>query len=120
MAPARWYIRCCSRTGSTTAPRCPATIITRPSKPPRRARRWSRHRTLPVSARYAALVADLLAQADIRIDGPRPWHIAERDPRISKRALAGGAIGLGASFMDVRCDSPALHPPITRLVDADL
>jgi len=34
-----------------------------------------------VSARYAALVADLLAQADIRIDGPRPWDIAVRDPR---------------------------------------
>ena len=73
-----------------------------------------------MSARYAALVADLLAQADIRIDGPRPWDIAVRDPRFYKRALAGGAIGLGESFMDGWWDSPALDQAITRMLDADL
>ena len=69
---------------------------------------------------YAAIVADLLAQADIRIDGPRPWDIAVRDPRFYKRALAGGAIGLGESFMDGWWDCAALDEAIARMLGADL
>jgi len=75
---------------------------------------------LAVSARYAALVADLLAHADIRIDGPRPWDVTVRDPRFYKRALAGGAIGLGESFMDGWWDTPALDQAIARMLGADL
>ena len=73
-----------------------------------------------MSARYAALVADLLAHADIRIDGPRPWDVTVRDPRFYKRALAGGAIGLGESFMDGWWDTPALDQAIARMLGADL
>jgi cyclopropane-fatty-acyl-phospholipid synthase len=75
---------------------------------------------LAVSDRYAALVADLLAHADIRIDGPRPWDLTVHDPRFYKRALAGGAIGLGESFMDGWWDTPALDQAIARMLDADL
>jgi cyclopropane-fatty-acyl-phospholipid synthase len=73
-----------------------------------------------VSDRYAALAADLLAHADIRIGGPRPWDIAVRDPRFYRRALAGGAIGLGESFMDGWWDVPALDQAIARMLRADL
>jgi cyclopropane-fatty-acyl-phospholipid synthase len=69
---------------------------------------------------YAALVADLLAHADIKIGGARPWDIAVRDPRFYKRALAGGAIGLGESFMDGWWDVPALDQAIARMLGADL
>ena len=70
--------------------------------------------------RYAAIVADLLAHADIRIDGSRPWDITVRDPRFYKRALAGGAIGLGESFMDGWWDCAALDQAIARMLGADL
>jgi cyclopropane-fatty-acyl-phospholipid synthase len=73
-----------------------------------------------VSDRYAALVADLLKQADITIGGPRPWDIAVRDARFYKRAIAGGAIGLGESFMDGFWDCPALDQAIARMLRADL
>ena len=43
-----------------------------------------------------------------------------RDPRFYKRALAGGAIGTGESFVDGWWDSPALDQAITRMLDADL
>jgi cyclopropane-fatty-acyl-phospholipid synthase len=69
---------------------------------------------------YAALVADLLAHADIKIGGSRPWDIAVRDPRFYKRALAGGAIGLGESFMDGWWDVPALDQAIARMLGTDL
>jgi cyclopropane-fatty-acyl-phospholipid synthase len=73
-----------------------------------------------VSDRYAALFADLVAHADIRIGGSRPWDITVRDPRFYKRALAGGAIGLGESFMDGWWDTPALDQTIARMLGADL
>ena len=46
------------------------------------------------------IVRDLLARADIRIDGDRPWDIQIHDPRFNKRLLAGGALALGESYMD--------------------
>ncbi len=73
-----------------------------------------------MSDRYAKLVADLLAAADIKIGGTRPWDIAVRDPRFYKRAIAGGAIGLGESFMDGFWDCAALDQAIARMLHADL
>ena len=73
-----------------------------------------------MSDRYAKLAADLLAAADIAIGGARPWDIAVRDPRFYKRAIAGGAIGLGESFMDGWWDTPALDQTIARMLRADL
>lgn len=77
-------------------------------------------KALAVSDRYAALVNDLLAHADIRIDGSRPWDITVRDPRFYRRALAGGAIGLGESFMDGWWDCRALDQAIARMLGANL
>jgi cyclopropane-fatty-acyl-phospholipid synthase len=73
-----------------------------------------------VSDRYASLVAALLAEADIKIGGTRPWDIAVRDERFYKRAIAGGAIGLGESFMDGWWDCPALDQAIARMMAANL
>ena len=70
--------------------------------------------------RYATLVTDLLAKADIAIGGTRPWDIAVRDARFYKRAIAGGSIGLGESFMDGWWDCPALDQAIARMLDANL
>ncbi|MFA5841709.1 MAG: cyclopropane fatty acyl phospholipid synthase [Candidatus Paceibacterota bacterium] len=42
----------------------------------------------------------ILAQADVKIDGDRPWDIVVNDERFYKRALLGGSLGLGESYMD--------------------
>jgi cyclopropane-fatty-acyl-phospholipid synthase len=73
-----------------------------------------------VSERYAALAADLLASADIRTDGSRPWDIVVNDRRFYKRALAGGSIGLGESYMDGWWDCARLDQLVARVLSADL
>jgi hypothetical protein len=73
-----------------------------------------------VSDRYARLIAALLAEADIEIGGSRPWEHHGRDPRFYERAIAGGSIGIGESFMDGLWDCPALDQAIARMLRADL
>jgi cyclopropane-fatty-acyl-phospholipid synthase len=73
-----------------------------------------------MSNRYSSLVSDLLAHADIRVGGSRPWDITVNDSRFYKRAIAGGAIGFGESFMDGWWDAPKLDQTIERILSADL
>jgi cyclopropane-fatty-acyl-phospholipid synthase len=73
-----------------------------------------------VAHRYAAIVANLLGHADIKIGGSRPWDIMVRDPRFYRRAIAGGAIGLGESFMEGWWDCAALDQAVERMLDAKL
>ena len=42
----------------------------------------------------------LLAAADIRIDGDRPWDIQVRNEKIFSRVLADGMLGVGEGYMD--------------------
>jgi cyclopropane-fatty-acyl-phospholipid synthase len=70
--------------------------------------------------RYAALAAELLAHADVAINGARPWDIRVYDSRFFRRAVCGGSIGLGESFMDGWWDSDALDQTIARILRADL
>jgi cyclopropane-fatty-acyl-phospholipid synthase len=42
----------------------------------------------------------ILAQADIHINGERPWDIQVHDPAFQQRVLAGGSLALGESYMD--------------------
>jgi cyclopropane-fatty-acyl-phospholipid synthase len=42
-------------------------------------------------------MTNLLASADIRIDGDRPWDIHVHDRRFFSRVLASGTLGLGES-----------------------
>ena len=45
-------------------------------------------------------IEELLAPADVRIDGARPWDVRVRDERFYARVLAEGSLGLGESYMD--------------------
>ena len=45
-------------------------------------------------------IEELLAPADVRIDGTRPWDVRVRDERFFARVLAEGSLGLGESYMD--------------------
>ncbi len=46
-----------------------------------------------------AFLRDLLAKADIAVDGGRPWDLHVREPQAYERILRDGSIGFGESFM---------------------
>src|SRR5438105_1340721 len=49
--------------------------------------------------RSRGLVQELLAQADIQIDGGRPWDIQVRDPGLFGRIIRDGSLGVGEGYM---------------------
>ncbi|NMG33344.1 cyclopropane fatty acyl phospholipid synthase [Azoarcus sp. TTM-91] len=65
-------------------------------------------------------IAKLLAEADVRIGGGRPWDMVIHDPRTADRILAQGSIGLGESYMDGWWDSPRLDEFFSRILYARL
>ncbi|MBI2427056.1 MAG: cyclopropane fatty acyl phospholipid synthase [Candidatus Kerfeldbacteria bacterium] len=65
-------------------------------------------------------VQHLLALADIRIGGDRPWDIAVHDERFYERVLAHGSLGLGESYMDGWWDSAHLDEFFTHVLRARL
>ncbi len=62
------------------------------------------------------LLAALAAQADVRLDGARPWDIRVHDSAFYERVLTAGSLGLGESYMDQQWDAPALDETFTRLL----
>ncbi len=66
------------------------------------------------------LAAALLAEADIRIDGGRPWDLQVRHPDVLNRILARGSLGLGESYMDGWWDCEQVDEFIARVLRAQL
>lgn len=62
----------------------------------------------------------LLAQADIRIGGSRPWDIEVVDPRFYRRVLWDGPFAFGESYVDGGWTCPALDEMFARALAADL
>lgn len=65
-------------------------------------------------------VAELLAQADIRLDGHRPWDIQLKAPGVIDSALSRGNLGLGESYMKGEWDAERLDELFYRLMRARL
>lgn len=63
-------------------------------------------------------VQALLAPADVRIDGRRPWDLQVHDRRLFGRLLLGGSLALGESYMDGGWDADALDDFLFHLLDA--
>ena len=63
-------------------------------------------------------VHGLLASADVRVGGGRPWDMQVHDQRLSARLLAGGSLALGNSYMDGWWDAASLDGLLERLLDA--
>ncbi len=63
---------------------------------------------------------NLLAQADIQIDGDRPWDIHVRNPRFYRRILGSGSLGLGESYVDGWWDCQALDQCLAKILKARL
>ena len=75
-------------------------------------------RSAPRDAR--SIVSDLLAMADIRIDGARPWDIRVHRPEFFQRLLGHGSLGLGESYMDGDWDVDQLDEFFHRVLRARL
>jgi len=69
---------------------------------------------------YFKTLQDLLALADVRINGDRPWDIQIHHPDTARRLLAQGSLGLGESYMDGWWDCAQLDELIVRLLRARL
>jgi cyclopropane-fatty-acyl-phospholipid synthase len=64
--------------------------------------------------------AQLLAHADVRIDGDRPWDIRLRHPDTIPRILTRGSLGLGESYMDGWWECERIDEFIARVLRARL
>ena len=74
----------------------------------------------PSDAEWQAL-ADLLAQADVQLDGDRPWDMrVHHRPGLARRLLGGASMGLGESYMDGWWSAPAPDQLLARLIAARL
>lgn len=62
----------------------------------------------------------LLTGTDIHINGDRPWDLHVQDPRFYGRALGGGSLALGESYMERWWDCAALDQLVYRLFKAGI
>lgn len=62
----------------------------------------------------------ILAPADIRIGGDRPWDLQVHDERLYGRLLADGTLGAGESYMDGWWDAGAVDELIGRAIAAEV
>ncbi|HKI73349.1 MAG TPA: cyclopropane fatty acyl phospholipid synthase [Pseudomonadales bacterium] len=70
--------------------------------------------------RCKAKIEKLLAPADVRINGSRPWDIKVHDDRMYPRVLGGGSLAFGESYMDGWWDCEAIDELLTRILRVDL
>ena len=66
------------------------------------------------------VLTNLLALADISINGDRPWDIQVHDRRFFSRVLASGTLGFGESYMDGWWDCDALDEMCCRAIRGGL
>jgi len=65
-------------------------------------------------------LVEILASADIRIGGGRPWDIRVHHERFYERVLAEGTLGFGESYMDEWWDCDALDAMCHRVIRAGI
>jgi len=63
-------------------------------------------------------VEGLLALADVRIGGDRPWDIQVEDDEFYARVIAQGSLGLGETYMDGSWHAVSLDGMLVRLLRA--
>lgn len=68
---------------------------------------------------FRKIVTNVLATADVAINGDRPWDIQVRHDRFFRRA-ARGSLGLGESYMEGDWDVASLDDLFRRLLTAGL
>lgn len=71
-------------------------------------------------SRVKRRVSELLAKADIKIDGNHPWDIQVKNDKFYSRVVAQGTLGFGESYMDGWWDCKELDVACTKLLSARL
>ena len=66
------------------------------------------------------IAEQLLAAADVKIGGERPWDLQVHDERFYMRVLKEGSLGLGESYMDGWWDCASIDQFIYRVLRAKL
>lgn len=69
---------------------------------------------------YRKKISDLLALANVGVDGENPWDIQVHNPEFFKRVIGQGSLGLGESYMDNWWNAEALDELFYRLIRARL
>ena len=62
----------------------------------------------------------LLLEADIKVNGTRPWDITIHNPALFQRVLQEGSLGLGEAYMDGWWDVERLDEFFYKICKADL
>lgn len=65
-------------------------------------------------------VQSLLKEADILVNGSRPWDLKIHDERAFDRTLAHGSLGFGESYMDGWWDCEAIDQMLTRVFTSNI
>ena len=65
-------------------------------------------------------IRSLLANADIAINGSRPWDIQVHNKNLYGRILSQGSLGLGESYMNGWWDSSAMDIMLSKVFEAKL
>ena len=73
-----------------------------------------------LDATAPSVLSDLLARADVRFNGGRPWDLRVHHPRLYRRLLTEWSLGAGESYVDGDWDCDRLDLLFDRLLRADL
>lgn len=74
----------------------------------------------PAVSRSRHLLDEVLGEADIRINGDRPWDIQLHRAAALDEIVARNSLGLGETYMRGDWDAPALDQLFYRILRADL
>ncbi|MEP4545074.1 MAG: cyclopropane fatty acyl phospholipid synthase [Saccharospirillum sp.] len=73
-------------------------------------------RTPSVDVQPPGWIKSVLDQADIRVQGDRPWDLQVHNPRLYGRLLRHGSVGLAEAYIDGWWSSYRIDEMITRLL----
>jgi cyclopropane-fatty-acyl-phospholipid synthase len=65
-------------------------------------------------------MTELFAQADVRINGDRPWDITVHNDRLFQRIISEGTLGAAESYMDGDWDCDQIDELLNKFIRADL
>jgi len=65
-------------------------------------------------------IQSILLQADIQVNGNRPWDIQVHNEKFYQRIIKHGSLGLGEAYMDGWWDCPQLDEFFARIFSAKL
>jgi cyclopropane-fatty-acyl-phospholipid synthase len=70
--------------------------------------------------KYKRITEEILALAEVKINGTNPWDIRINNDEFYRRAITEGELGIGESYMDSWWDAEKLDEFIYRILTAQL